>query len=197
MRSAKDSIFKKLSQKHNTPEKVQKYISTLKYNKKPTLRSALETWRKQEAHCLEGAFLAAAILEPLGYPPLVLSFESIDLLEHVVFIYKKNNHWGAIGCSRDQGIKGRKPVFKTIKALTLSYFEPYIDKTGKITAYQTAHLDDTKANWRHSKRNVWKAENYLLNLAHIKLKSSHKRYLKIKNQYLKNGPMNPKSFWLY
>lgn len=89
MTNSQASIFKKLSKKYNTPKKVQTYISSFKYNKKPTMRSAIETWRRQEAHCMEGAFLAAAILEPLGYPPLVLSFESIDLLEHVIFIYKK------------------------------------------------------------------------------------------------------------
>lgn len=197
MTNSQASIFKKLSKKYNTPKKVQTYISSFKYNKKPTMRSAIETWRRQEAHCMEGAFLAAAILEPLGYPPLVLSFESIDLLEHVIFIYKKNNLWGAIGCSRDRGIKGRKPIFKSIHALTLSYYEPYIDKTGRITAYQQANLNDTKSDWRYSKRNVWKAENYLLELAHIKLKSSDKRYKAIKDRYIKNGPMKPKPFWIY
>ncbi|MBL7556644.1 MAG: hypothetical protein JNM24_12560 [Bdellovibrionaceae bacterium] len=190
-------VFQKLSKKYNTPEKVQKYISSLKYNKKPTMRSALSTWRHKEAHCMEGAFLAAAILEPLGYPPLILSFESIDLLEHVIFIYKKKNLWGAIGCSRDQGLKGRKPIFKTIRALTLSYFEPYIDKTGLITAYQQANLDETTGDWRYSKRNVWKSENYLLNLPHIRLKSSKKRSRQIRDRYLKNGPMKPKPFWVY
>lgn len=197
MSHRQSAVFKKLSKKYNAPEKVQRYLSSLKYNKKATMRSAFQTWRHQEAHCMEGAFLAAAILEPLGYPPLILSFESIDLLEHIIFIYKKNNLWGAIGSSRDQGLKGRKPVFKSIRALALSYFEPYIDKTGRITAYQHAHLDETKSDWRYSKRNVWKAENYLLNLPHIKLKSSNKRYRQIRNRYLKNGPVKPKPFWLY
>jgi len=191
------AVFLKLAKKYPTPEKVQKFLSSFKYNKKPTMRSALETWKHKEAHCMEGAFLAAAILEPLGYPPLILSFESIDLLEHVIFIYKKKGRWGAIGCSRDQGLKGRKPVFKNIRALTLSYFEPYIDKTGKITAYQHAYLDDTKGDWRYSKRNVWTSENYLLNLPHIKLKSSKKRCQHIRKKYLEQGPMKPKSFWLY
>lgn len=79
----------------------------------------------------------------------------------------------------------------------MSYYEPYIDKTGRITAYQQANLNDTKSDWRYSKRNVWKAENYLLELAHIKLKSSDKRYKAIKDRYIKNGPMKPKLFWIY
>lgn len=161
------------------------------------MRSAYQTWQHQEAHCMEGAFLAAAILECVGYPPLFVSFESIDLLEHVIFVYKKNGYWGSIGFSRDQGLKGRKPIFKSIRALTLSYYEPYVDKTGRITAYQLAHLDDSQSNWRDSKRNVWKAETYLLQLPHIKLRSSQKKFLKIKNRYLKQGPMPAKDYWVY
>ena len=114
-----------------------------------------------------------------------------------VFVYKKKNRWGSVGYSRDQGLKGRKPVFKSIRALTLSYYEPYIDKTGRITAYQLAHLDDSKSDWRFSLRNVWKAEDYFLDLPHHKLKSSNTRFKKIKARYLKHGPMKPKSFWVY
>lgn len=191
------SVFSKLAKKYNTPEKVQKYLSTFKYNKKATMRSAHLTWLSKEAHCMEGAFLAAAILEPLGFAPLLVSFESIDLLEHVIFVYKKNKRWGSIGFSRDQGLKGRKPIFKSIRDLTLSYYEPYIDTTGRITAYQLANLDDSKSNWRFSKKNVWKAEKYLLDLPHQKLKSSNRIYKNIKNRYLKNGPMKPKLFWLF
>jgi hypothetical protein len=189
--------FKKLSKKLNTPSKVQKFLSTLTYNYKPTMRSAYSTWKAHEAHCLEAAFLAAAILEPLGYPPLVVSFESVDLLEHVIFVYKKNGLWGSCGFSRDQGLKGRRPIFRSIRSLTLSYFDPYVDKTGKITAYQLASLDDSKSDWRYSKKNVWKAETYLLDIAHHKLPSSKNRVRKLRESYIKNGPMKPKSFWTY
>jgi hypothetical protein len=191
------SVFSDLAKKYNSPDKVQKLISTFKYNKKSTMRSAYQTWAKKEAHCMEGAFLAAAILECLGLPPLVVSFESVDLLEHVIFVYKKRSRWGSVGFSRDQGLKGRKPIFKSIRSLTLSYYEPYIDKTGRITAYQLAHLDDSKSDWRFSKKNVWKAENYLLKLPHIKLKSSNTKFKAIKARYLTMGPMKPKPFWAF
>ena len=82
-------IFQKLSKKLNTPIKVQKYLLTFKYNRKKTMRSALLTWKAKEAHCMEAAFLAAALLEPNGYPPLVISMESIDLIDHVIFVYNK------------------------------------------------------------------------------------------------------------
>ena len=161
------------------------------------MRSAVSTMKSNEAHCLEAAFLAAALLEYSGFPPFVISFESIDLLDHVIFVYKQNGLWGSVGFSRDQGLKGRKPVFRSVRALALSYYEPYIDETGRITAFRLANLDDSKSNWRLSPKNVWKAEKYLLGISHTKIKTSYKRYQVIKSRYLKNGPMKPKSFWLY
>lgn len=189
------NIFKTLSKKLNSPDKIQKFLKKFKYNKKDTLRSAHSCLISKEAHCMEAAVLAAAIMEQLGYPPLVLSFESIDDLDHVLFVFKRNNKWGSIGYSRDLGLYGRPPIFRSIRDLTWSYFEPYIDKTGLITAYQVANLNETGCDWRFSKKNIWKAERYLLNIKHIKLKSSKVRFKKIKNNYLKNGPIKPKSFW--
>lgn len=161
------------------------------------MRSAISAFQSKDIHCMEGAFIAAAILGELGYPPLIVSFESVDLLDHVIFAYKRKNLWGAVGFSRDQGLKGRKPVFKSIRSLALSYYDPYVDQTGRIKAYQIANLDESKSNWRFSSRNVWKAENYLLDLPHVKLKSSNSRYRKLQKAYVKFGPMKPQRYWLY
>lgn len=188
-------IFKKLSSKYNTPLKVQKLITSFKYNKKDTVYSALQVWNKKTCHCFEASFFAAAILENCGYPPLVLSLESSDNLDHVVFVFKYKGKWGAIGKSRDEGLHGRKPVFRSIRDLMWSFFDEYIDKTGRITAYQLAHLDFTKTNWRFSKKNLFKAENYLIKLKHKKIKSSHKRYKKLHAYYLKHGTHPRKNYW--
>ncbi len=193
----KTHIFQQLSKKLNTPIKVQKYLLSFKYNKKETMRSALAAMKAKEAHCMEAAFLAAALLEPSGYPPLVVSMESIDLLDHVIFVFNKKGLWGSVGFSRDQGLKGRKPVYRTIRALVQSYFVPYVDKTGGLKAYQKAHLDDTKSDWRFSKKNVWKAETYLLELKHIKLASSSKRVSKLRADYIRRGPVKPHPLWIW
>ena len=79
----------KLVQQLNTPAKVQRYFSSLPYNWERdggTMRSFRELVRKNEAHCLEAAVGAAVILEQHGYPPLLLDLESIDLLDHVMFV---------------------------------------------------------------------------------------------------------------
>lgn len=194
-----DKVFLKLAKKFSTPEKVQKLIRSYKYNNEPngeTLKSAYLTLKAKNAHCLEGAFLAAAILEHKGYPPLVMSLESIDDLDHVVYVYNKNGRWGSVGCSRDTGLHGRKAIFRSPKELAMSYYEPYIDKTGCITGYQIVNLDDIKSNWRFSERNVWKVEQYLIDIRHHRLKLNKKRHQKLLKKFLKGLRIKKKIFWL-
>lgn len=196
----KEDKFRIISRKYSNPEKVQKLIRTFKYNNEPkgeTLNSAWETFKNKSAHCFEAAFMAAAILEQKGYPPLVVSLESKDNLDHVIYVYKnKNNKWGSIACSRDEGLHGRKPVFRSARDLALSYYEPYIDKTGCITAYQVVNLDESKSDWRFSKKNVWKAEQFLIDLKHIKIKFNKKRYSAVFKRYLKGILAKKQSWWL-
>ena len=95
-----------------TPLAVQQYLNRLPYNQEPhgraTLRSFRGVVRHGCAHCLEAALFAAVVLEQHGYPPLVLSFESIDELDHVIFVYRRDGRWGSVARSRDPGLHGRK-----------------------------------------------------------------------------------------
>lgn len=192
-------IFQKLAGKYSDPLKVQTYLRSLEYNHEPkgeTLRSALSAFKKGKAHCLEAALLAAAVLEHKGFPPLVMSLESHDNLDHVIFVYKFKNRWGSVGRSRDEGLHGRKPSFRSLRDLALSYYEPYIDKTGCITGYQIAHLDDSKADWRASVKNVWKVEKFLIDIKHVRIKFNRKRYQKIHKKYLSGIQAKKTSDWL-
>jgi hypothetical protein len=172
-----------------TPALVQRYFNGLPYNTEPppgraTLRSFREVVRHHTAHCLEAALAAAVILEQHGYPPLVLSFESIDQLDHVLFVYTSRGRWGSIGRSRDPGLHGRKPVFPTARALASSYVDPYIDFTGRITGYAVVDLRVMgDYDWRLSDRNVWKVERMLLDTPHRPIRSSDARIERLRLKY--------------
>lgn len=190
--------FKKLAKKYKTPRQVQLFIDTFRYNPENDLKSAEKTILAKNAHCLEGAFVAAAILEQNGYPPLVVSIESIDNLDHVVYVFKHKNKWGSISQSSDPGLRGREPVFRSIRDLVWSYFDSYIDENGRITAYRLAHLDDSKSDWRTSKKNVYKAEKYLIKIKHTKIKSSmssNARHKKMRQNHIDGIPVKPKKYW--
>lgn len=189
-------MINRLSQKYRTPEQVQELLHRFDYNKSSTLASAATVLKRRSAHCLEGVFVAAALLEPHGYEPLVLSLESQDGLDHCLYLFRRNGKWGAVGKSRDEGLNGREPVFRDLRALAWSYFDPYVDLTGRVTAWQVAHLDEVGADWRYSPRNVWKLENHLLKIKHHRMKSSEKRYQALLN-LCKKGLHPPKaaSWW--
>lgn len=184
-----------LSLKLKTPKEVQKFIRTFPYNKKDTLSSAETTSQKKTAHCMEAAMFAAAILERHGYPPLVMSLESRDDIDHVIYLFQNRGKWGAISRSREEGLHGRAPIFRSFKELALSYYDPYVDDTSEVLAYQVAHLDDSGADWRFSSKNVWKAEKYLIDMKHESIRQSRSRYQKLKKDYLKKGPMPRQPFW--
>src|SRR2546428_4199406 len=121
-----------------TPAKVQRWLRSLPYNyekRGETLRTFRVVARLNTAHCLEAALSAATVMEQHRYPPLLLDMESIDDLDHVVFLYRQGGRWGTVAKSRDPGLFGRKPVFRSIRDLVWSYFDPYIDMTGRINGY--------------------------------------------------------------
>ena len=192
------SITKKLSQKLKTPKQVQDYLRARPYNREKkgeTLSSAETALKRGRLHCFEAAFAAAAIMEHHGYPPLVLSLESKDWLDHVIFVFKDKGKWGSIGRSRDEGLHGRPAIYRSLRELAWSYYDPYVDKSGKLVRYQLLNLDDSGCDWRASKRNVWKAEQYIIDLKHNTLKSSKNRYKRLFRDYKERGPMKRQKHW--
>jgi hypothetical protein len=172
---------------HRTPEQVQRFLTALPYNREPhgaTLCSFREVLRRGEAHCLEAALVAAVILEQHGYEPLLLSLESQDKLDHVVFIFQRRGLWGAVARSRDTGLHGRRPIFRTLRQLVWSYFDPYVDLTGRIIGYGAGNLYELgNYDWRFARRNIWRVERYLQDMPHRPLKSSDKRYAQLAARY--------------
>ena len=177
----------RLIERLDTPAKVQRFFTRMPYNwekKGGTLRSFREVVKRKEAHCLEAAVGAAVIMEQHGYPPLLLDIESWDLLDHVIFVYQQNGLWGSIGRSRDIGLHGRKPLFRSLRGLVWSYFDPYVDFTGRIKGYGLTNLYDLgDYDWRFSTRRMIKIENHLREMKHKKLKSSDERYKKLLARY--------------
>jgi len=178
---------RRLIRRLNTPIAVQRFLNRMPYNTEPsgdTLRGFRQVVRRGTAHCLEAALTAACILEQHGHPPLLLGLESIDGLDHVIFVYRHRGRWGAVARSRDPGLHGRKAVFRSPRALAESYFDPYIDYTGCVTGYSVTHMQVMGSyDWRFSRRNVWAVENMLLRVPHRRIKRSRKRVRREREKY--------------
>jgi hypothetical protein len=171
-----------------TPERVQQFLRSIPYNREldgGTCYSFRRMVRENKAHCLEGALAAAVIMEQHGYPPVVVSIESQDKLDHVLLLFKRNGRIGSVARSRDIGLHGRKPVFRSVRDLVMSYYDAYIDHTGRITGYGVASLYELASyDWRFSMRNVWKVEHYLQDIPHHPIHSSRARYERVRRRYL-------------
>jgi hypothetical protein len=178
---------RRLIRRLRAPDDVQFYLNHMPYNTEPggdTLRSFRQVVRHGTAHCLEDALFAACVLEQHGYPPLLMGLESVDLLDHVIFVYRHRGRWGSVARSRDPGLHGRKPGFRSPRALAESYFDPYIDLTGRVTGYSVVDLKVMGSfDWRLSRRNVWAVERMLLGLPHRKIRRSLKRVKQQRKKY--------------
>jgi hypothetical protein len=182
---------RRVIQRLRTPAAVQRYLNRLPYNTEPapgpaTLRSFRGVVAHHTAHCLEAALFAVVVLEQHGFPPFVMSLESIDGLDHVIFVYRSRGRFGSVARSRDPGLHGRKAVFSTPRALARSYFDPYVDFTGGLKAFAVVDLRVLGSyDWRLSAGNVWKVERLLLDAPHRPLPYSQRRVDRLRARYFK------------
>lgn len=90
--------------------------------------------RDRKAHCYDGALFAAAALEQLGFRPLIteiLPNENDD--DHIIALFKRQHHWGAVAKSNFTGLRYREPVYRSLRELMMTYFEPYYNIKGERT----------------------------------------------------------------
>lgn len=110
----------------STPAKVQAFLDEIPYSTDPIYRCPLRVLRERVAHCFDGALFAAAALRLLGDPPLILEMvpnKRDD--DHLIALYKRRGHWGAIAKSNFVGLRFREPVYRTLRELVMSYFEQF------------------------------------------------------------------------
>ena len=192
---------RKIVDKLRTPAAVQHWLNELPYNTESaglTMRGFRGVVRTRTVHCLEAALFTALVLEQHRYPPLILGFESIDLLDHVIYVYRTPTGWGSVARSRDPGLHGRKPVFKTPRALALSYAEGYVDHTGRIKGYAVLDLRVLDPyDWRLSDKNVWKVERLLQDWLHRPIVSSDRLFRERHRRYREFIRKNGYKPWKY
>ena len=119
----------------NSADKIQDYINSLVYN--PTDHAFSPRWVMitGEGHCFEGGLLAAAALEVQGYKPLMVDLIAEDDDHHVITVYKTKTGWGSISKSNTTLLAGRRPFYRDIRELVMSYFDFYFNVKGKLSLY--------------------------------------------------------------
>ncbi len=164
----------------NTPRKIQDFVNELGMNfekEGDTCFSPATVLEKGEAHCMEGALLAATILRCHGQEPLLLDLVANDKdFDHVVALFKKDDCWGAISKTNHAVLRYREPVYKNIRELVMSYFHEYfLNENGfkTLRAYsKPVNLKRfDKTNWVSSKEDVWFIPEHLTQIKHYDILS--------------------------
>ncbi len=169
----------KLLKSLNTPRKIQDFINKIPVNFEEhceTCFSPRLVLKYNQAHCMEGAMLAAVALRLQGHKPLVVDLTSTkDDFDHVIAVFKQNNHWGAITKTNHAVLRYREPVYKTIRELVMSFFHEYFLDDGRKTlrSYSTP-IDLSKFDkkgWMTSEEDVWYIPEHLEKIPHKQILS--------------------------
>jgi hypothetical protein len=109
-----------------TPTDIQAFLDRLRFRSASIYCAPLRVLRERTAHCFDGALFAAASLRRLGHPPLIVELVPNRRDDgHVLAVFKHGGHWGAIAKSNYVGLRFREPVYRTLRELAMSYFEPF------------------------------------------------------------------------
>jgi len=159
-----------------TPSGVQRLLDSMPYHIASTAWSPRRVLRERTAHCLEAAIFAAAALRVLGYPPLLLDFESVpDDTDHVIAVFRQRGRWGAVAKSNYSGLRYREPVYRGLRELAMSYFEGYVDLRGRRTLRTSsrpvnlARFDRMHPGWMTSEAAQWWIPEHLVDIPHTRL----------------------------
>ncbi len=160
-------LFKRL----DSPAKIQNFLDRIPINfelQGETCRSPLLVLRNKEAHCMEGAILAAAIFWYHGLPPRVMNLKTTDRDEdHALAVFKFGDRLGAIAKSNHAVLRYRDPVYKNVRELVMSYFNEYfLDDGVKTLRSYSAPFDLLRFgdDWLVSRQNLWQI-NDTINLS--------------------------------
>lgn len=161
------------------PRKIQDFLNELRINFEEngdTCMSPRMVLRTNKAHCMEGALLAAVALRMHGHKPLVVDMTSTRKdFDHVIAVFRKNGHWGAISKTNHAVLRYREPVYKTIRELVMSFFHEYFNDNGIKTLRSYAGPVDLsrfdKKAWMTAEEDVWYIPEYLADIRHKKILS--------------------------
>jgi len=127
------------------PEKVQSFINQIPWNFEPaghTARSVVGVLEHHAAHCIEAAFVAAAALALAGNPPLLMDMGAArGDVDHVVALFRRRGHWGAISKSNSPLLRYRDPIYRSLRELAISFFPQYVKGRRKTLRTYSVSVD--------------------------------------------------------
>jgi hypothetical protein len=152
------------------PYGIQRFMDAMPYHLATSAWSPRRVLKERTVHCLEGAIFAAAALRVIGHPPLIVDLEADNDTDHVIAVYKERGAWGAVASSNYAGLRFREPIHRTLRELTISYWDGYFNLRGERTLRRYSRPVDLRRfdrrDWMTSDNDVWFIPEYLLDIPH-------------------------------
>jgi hypothetical protein len=158
-----------------TPEwRIQEFLDGIDYDVAARgCRSPRRVLRERTTQCFDSALFAAAALRLQGHRPLVMDLEAERDSDHVVAIFQRHGHWGAIARSNFSGLRFREPVFRTLRELALSYFESFFNlRRQKTLRRYSVAIDLSRFDhrqWMTSEDDLWDIGAQFVHVRHFAL----------------------------
>jgi len=153
------------------PHRIQRFLDEIDYDTAAAgCRSPRRVLRERRVQCMDGALFAAAALRAQGYAPLILDLEAERDDDHVIAVFQRNGHWGAIARSNYSGLRYRDPIYRDVRGLALSYFESYFNlRREKTLRRYSAPVDLSRFDrrgWMTDEDDLWYIPEYLCTIPH-------------------------------
>lgn len=110
-----------------TPIQIQAILDELAYSDDDFYRCPRRTLADAKGHCVDGALLACACLRRLGHVPRVVWISAENDDGHLLAVYQERGLWGSVAKSNFVGLRGREPVYRSLRELAMSYFNDYFN----------------------------------------------------------------------
>jgi hypothetical protein len=160
---------KSFLEEFDLPWSIQVFLDSIGYNPNYECRSPRWVIKKRSAHCFEGALFAAAVLDFIGYRPLIVDMRAYNDDDHVIAVFKEDGYWGAVAKSNFTSLRFREPVYRSLRELIMSYFDFFFNINGyKSLRSYSIPFDLTAFNRRN-----WATTDEDLEYIGIKIESLH------------------------
>lgn len=158
------------------PRKVQDFVNRIPVNKergRETCTSPLVTLRRNKAHCMEGALLAALALWMHGHRPFILDLKTTTAdVDHLVALFRVDGYWGGITKTNHAVLRYREPIYRNVRELGVSYFHEYFMNNGAKTLRQYSEPFDLRkwsGDWMTADDDLWDLERAIDRSPHHEL----------------------------
>jgi hypothetical protein len=197
--------LRKIFQGLSNPRQVQDYLDSIPYKAEELDRSPLRVMTDGQAHCLDGGMFAALAFRQIGLPPIILDLAPDPGADddHVLALFRVDGLWGAVAKSNYASLRYREPVYRSLRELAMSYFEPFFSLKGERTLRSyTRPLDLTPfdaTHWMWDEAGVKKVSARLYGLKPIPLlrPGSAARLTKVDQRSYESGMLGVDRSWAF